>query len=469
MEQRTVAILLGVALLALAAACLLTMFTPAVAGGVLLALILCVVSFLSTDAALYILIFAMVLSPELTVGVTGGTSLGRGVTLRVDDFLLLVIGLSWLARAAVHKEVGLLAKTPINRQLFAYILVTLVSTLLGVMFGRVEPKTGLLFVLKYFEYFFIYFMVVNHVKDPRQVRRFVAAMLVTCAILGLIGVAQIPAGERVSAPFEGKAGEPNTFGGYLLLQMGFVIAFLLTANSCELRWKFLLAMLLPLITVPFLFTLSRTSWIASVPMATAFLILGPRKKYAILLLIFAVIAGPVLMPAKVKERVEYTFEWESPDLVQVGDLTVDPSASARLRQWQRTLSELPDHPFLGHGVTGSKFFLDAQYFRVLIETGILGMAAFAWLFVSLFRGANALRREADDPFYQALSLGFVVGIISMLAHGVGANTFIIVRIMEPFWFYGGLVMMYPHLKSTTEEHTPRLAAPAAPGLARRLR
>ncbi|MCK7503743.1 MAG: hypothetical protein MZV70_06240 [Desulfobacterales bacterium] len=33
------------------------------------------------------------------------------------------------------------------------------------MAGRVEPRTGLLYVLKYFEYFIVFFMLVNHVRD----------------------------------------------------------------------------------------------------------------------------------------------------------------------------------------------------------------------------------------------------------------------------------------------------------------
>ena len=51
----------------------------------------------STDAALYLLIFSMLLSPEFVAGATSVSSLGRGITLRIDDFLLLIIGFGWLA------------------------------------------------------------------------------------------------------------------------------------------------------------------------------------------------------------------------------------------------------------------------------------------------------------------------------------------------------------------------------------
>jgi len=42
-------------------------------------------------------------------------------------------------------------------------------------------------------------------------------MLITAFIVSVTAAAQIPGGGRVSAPFEGERGEPNTLGGYLLL------------------------------------------------------------------------------------------------------------------------------------------------------------------------------------------------------------------------------------------------------------
>lgn len=43
--------------------------------------------------------------------------------------------------------------------------------------------------------------------------------------------------------------------------------------------------------------------------------------------------------------------------------------------------------------------------------------------------------------------GFLAGFIGLLVHSIGANTFIIVRIMEPFWFVLGMVVMIPELES----------------------
>ena len=94
---------------------------------------------------------------------------------------------------------------------------TAIATLIGYMTGTVAGFGGAFYVLKYVEYFIVYYMVVNNLIDRRQAWRLVTAAFLTAVIVSLIGMTQIPSGQRVSAPFEGKEGEPNTFGGYLLL------------------------------------------------------------------------------------------------------------------------------------------------------------------------------------------------------------------------------------------------------------
>jgi len=64
----------------------------------------------------------MLLSPEIIVGETAGFSLNRGVTLRFEDFLLVVIGFSWFVKNAVNKELGFFLKTPLNKAILFYIL-----------------------------------------------------------------------------------------------------------------------------------------------------------------------------------------------------------------------------------------------------------------------------------------------------------------------------------------------------------
>ena len=84
--------------------------------------------------------------------------------------------------------------------------------------------------------------------------------------------------------------------------------------------------------------------------------------------------------------------------------------------------------------------MDAQYPRILVETGICGMLAFAWLVYTLFHVGLSTWRYAQDDLLRGLSAGLIAGFVGLLVHAIGANTFIIVRIMEPFWFLTGIVI-----------------------------
>ena len=409
-----------------------------------------IVCLASTEAALYILIFSMLLSPEFIVGTTEGGALGRGVTLRMDDFIILLIGLSWLAKMAVNKELGVFLRTPINKPIAYYLFVCLLSTLLGSLFLKVDLKTGFFFVLKYFEYVLVYFMVANHLKSKGQARNYLWALLITCVIVSVVGMLQIPGGGRVTAPFEGEVGEPNTLGGYLVFMISITTGLLLTTTSLGLRLIY--GSMAFLFIVPLLFTQSRSSYLALILAGMAFLWLSEKRRVVLVAFIFTGLLLPFVAPKVVTERLSFTFTQREHrgQQIKVGGATIDTSTTARLRSWGDVTRDFTKHPVLGFGVTGYGF-IDAQYFRVLIETGLIGLLMFLVLLSSIFRLTYHNLKEATEPFDRGLSMGFLAGFIGLLVHAVGANTFIIVRIMEPFWFVLAIVIMLPELEAEMPE------------------
>jgi O-antigen ligase len=435
--------------IALLAGFLISQFPPTILIWVTLALAIFVVSFVKIEWGFYILIFSMLLSPEISIGETAGASLGRGVTLRFEDFLLVVIGISWFAKNAVNKELGLFLKTPLNKPIFFFILFCIVSTGLGIMGGDVNAKTGSLFVLKYIEYFVVYFMIANHVKSTEQIKRLVFCLLLTCFIVSIIGIIQIPGGERVSAPFEGERGEPNTFGGYLLFLGAITAGLLLKAENG--RSKQLLIFLVLAIVPPFLFTQSRASYLG---MIVACFAIGMLTRHRIIVtgfLMLSFLLSPFFLPQEVKDRVVSTFtQPEEAGQIQLGDIRLDTSTSARFTSLKRIMEDWPKKPVFGYGVTGYEF-LDSQYPRVLIETGILGLITFLYLLYSIFKLTIDHMKKIKTPYFKGLTLGFLAGFVGLIFHAIGANTFIIVRIMEPFWFFAGIIAVLPELESKRQE------------------
>jgi hypothetical protein len=461
--------------LALAAALSLFIVSSDTAAGlrIVVGVMLLLVAFASTKISLYLLVFSMLLSPELLVGelTGGGGATGRGMTLRFDDFLLLVIGFVWLAKMAVLKGGTPFLRTPLNGPIMLYIAAAGLATLIGVLGGRVKPMSGFFFWLKYYEYVFLYFMVVSTVATKEHARGLVIASLITCFLVALFAIAQIPSGERASAPFEGETGEPNTLGGYLVFMLAIVSGLLLTNGAVTTRLPLLL--LLAAGTIGLMATLSRASFLAAGALILGVIgFLAPRRPILMTMVLLGVLSAPLWAPHAVKERIAYTFtQAQEEGQIRLGTLRIDTSTSDRLRSWRQSFEVWQKFPLWGAGVTGGPF-MDAMYPRILTETGLLGLVAFFVLIGSIFRMGITSYRHATDQFSRGVALGFLLGLASLLVHAIGSNTFIIVRIMEPFWLFTAFVVRWLLVETkqplVTARPVPSTLDPVAQGKPGRL-
>ena len=196
------------------------------------------ISFIRGVDALYIIIFAMLFSPEIgTPLTTGRTSGGEGVgviTLRLEDILLIAVGCGWLLRTAFQKRQFGIIRTAVNPAIGLYIAACVIATMLGVVGGTVLLEAGIIHNLKFFEYFFLFFMILAHVRTKVTINRMLIVLLLVFFLAMIYGYTQIEltGGKRVSAPFEN---EPNTFGGYIVLLMCVAFGIVLEDKRTRVR------------------------------------------------------------------------------------------------------------------------------------------------------------------------------------------------------------------------------------------
>lgn len=451
MQQATISThdSLVVSIFAIAIALGLTLTTPTIGVHAAVGFLIVLTAFTSVSAALYLLIASMLLSPEIAIGRIDGRGVGgREVSFRMDDILLVVIGVSWLVKNIIYRELALFRETPLNRPIAVYMVICVVATLMGVLNGHVRPTSGFFFVLKYFEYFFVFFMVVNHVRSQQQVVGLVIALLTVGLIISLYAIYQIPSGQRASAPFEGESGEPNTLGGYLVFLLAVMTGLLLHVQIGPIR--IVLLVLGGFAILALMATLSRSSYLAGAVLLMAVGMTQWRRPRVLTVLLVIIMLIPLLAPANVKQRVNETFFGRQyGGEIKVGNVGLDLSTTERLRSWEYVFRDWVHDPILGRGITGYAW-ADAQYVKILGETGLAGLVAFGFIVYRLWRCARESFLSQTDPFAKGLAHGFLLGLVAMLAHGVGANTFIIIRIMEPFWLCAGLVIVLPTLSTESE-------------------
>jgi len=410
------------------------------------------VCFISPKIALFIIIFSTLLSPEISLGqVPFHGARTRAVVIRIEDILLIVVIFSWLAKLAISRKIHHIITTPLFKQFSVFLLITLLATMKGVFMEKISLTTSLFYFLKMTEYFFLYIMVANNLSSTKQIKIYTGAFFVAAFIVGIYCATQIGQIARLTAPFEGTA-EPNTLGGYFLVILGVSIG---TAFYIKSTWKKLsLIGLTVFLTILSFYTLSRATYLGAIPLFSTFFFIGRKRRIHVMILAVAVIAllalDVLVIPGAVISRVKYTFtKLDQPAESQPFGVQLDSSSMNRINKTMDVLQYFTYQPFLGYGLMGLGF-IDGQYTRVLAESGLLGLIAFFWLMISLFKGVRKTTRvTSKDSFAQGLSIGFTASLAGIMAHAIATNSIlIIIRIAEPLWFLAAMVIMYPNILNT---------------------
>jgi len=418
-------------------------------------------AFFSPKLSLVLLVFSMLLSPEINLAALAGT--GRNVVVRYDDIVLIIIFLSWLAKTAIIKDKPLVFRSPVQNPILLYTAVCVLSTAFGVLGGRIRWEFALFYVLKYVEYFLLYFMTFNIIESKDEVRRYLKAGAVVAAIVTVYAVwyyFNAGPGARASTPFEAPLGnpsesEPASLGGYYLLVFGLIFGVVSEMPFKHFVWSFAaMGAMLP----AFILTLSRSSYIGLAFSGAAAIILSKQRR---LFLIIVSVLGVVtvslspFLSERAKGRVAETYGSQATEVFStpVGDIRLEESAAQRVHSWQRSVFYwLPKNILIGNGVTGVGLS-DAQLPLVIAETGVIGTIFWLWMIIVCFKVPWRLYRASADPFVRSLSLGYIIGLIGLLWQSTGVNTFIIVRIMEPFWFLTAIIMKLSQMEEEGENST----------------
>lgn len=426
----------------------------------LVALVVMALSILNLEYGLMLLVFSMLLSPEYVVGAVPG----RAVVIRFDDMLIFLLFIVWLVWKTYYRHEVLFVRTPILFPIFLYTLAVIISTVRGLYLGYVGFVKSFFYILKYTEYFLVYILVINIIKSRNTVLKMLIAGTITCIIVCLYGYSLFGKTDRLFAPFDYEyvggrmIGEAGSLGGYLLITMAQALAFFCYSKS--IRYSFLSLGLFIFMLPIFAYTLSRASFLGFLPMLFTIILLTAKKKLLLLLLfLLSMVLVPIVFPrpfADVKGRIKETLVGYGPpgeveEAHVLGFNVREMSALLRIRSWRRAFTEfIPTEPLFGYGVTGVGL-IDTQIPLIIGEVGLIGLLLFIFLIYSLFKMALSTFFTTKDTIFKSMSLGFVAGLIGLLFQSVAVNTFIIIRIMMPFWFLAGLISLGPYLEERTEE------------------
>lgn len=345
----------------------------------------------------------------------------------------LAVGLGALAlvRRVVRREPILVAAPGWTYALFLFVCLISIP-------GSVDPILGIKEWARLASGLAIYLMVADVVHDERGARRFLVVIMVSSLVPLALGALQALSGGGyfflgfVGTEFafrpQGTFFHPAALGSYLVILLALAAALYFSLPQTQVRtlllaWAAAAAGILVL-------TLARAQWLG---MMVAALVLGlmKRRRLAFLALVVAVLllaAVPLL-----RER-----------------LMSSASITWRLDLWQAARTHAWPPTLLGLGLATAPWHINQllpkvyspphnDYLKVILEMGVVGLAAYGVWLLALLRHAWRAYRRAADRAIAWRGLGLMAVVFAGMAMSIADNYLGYTSVQWYLWAFVALV------------------------------
>lgn len=359
-----------------------------------------------------------------------------------------------------------LPETFLNLPILFFVTACFLSIATSVM----PEKSWHGFITKTMEWFVVYFLIVEFMQTRRQIKiavfLFIFSALATC-LDGIIQFHFTGTDLFLRRSISGLSGATaafhtyNILGGYLTFVLPVVISlFFVLQKDRKGSWGICA---LFLITVWGLaVTLSRGAWAASVLGILFFLFFKNRKWMAVALLCVVLSAIGVITTAPEYARTEFRADSES----------FQGTVRWRLGVWEDSLKTLKHRPLTGYGLNT---FMDVfqkhrrqgggniqypptyahnGYVQIAFETGILGLLAFLWIVIRLFRETigKFWEKVSQDHHFSVLLMGLLSAVFASLIHNCVDTDLYSLQLSVLLWYMIGMTVSVYKLLNTSGIH-----------------
>jgi O-antigen ligase len=278
------------------------------------------------------------------------------------------------------------------------------------------------------------------ITSRRQLYGAVALLLALIFERALVGVQQHAIGDTF-ARVNGDFGGINQYAMYVMT--GVLIAVALVACGRSQWYRLPLALVLSVPALALLLTQSRGAWLGtSVGLVALGVLLGMRRLAILLGLIVVVAAvvmraqpnaGTIVIQRVSSQHAQGTIVYRQ-DKLSLGLQVVEhyPFGAGWGADFHSTPGGLaPDDSF--------PWYHD-DYLQLATEIGILGLAAFAWIWVAILRLGVRAFRMTRESIHGAVVLGLLVATVGALVQAGTDQFFWEAGNAEPIWIVAGLLL-----------------------------
>jgi O-antigen ligase len=287
---------------------------------------------------------------------------------------------------------------------------------------------------------FIVALAALHAAGRRTGERALAAYLAASGLVAAIGLGLwVAHGASFDARARGLSGHYMTFAGQLLLEVPVAIGVALFARGK--RWRWGAAAVAALGVVALAATFTRSAWLGL--LVAGAVLLGATAPLGLAALAVAAVAVWFLAPGAFGERLRSMFD------------PANKWNAERVHMWEAGVRMFRDHPLTGVGLqdlhdvydryrsplsTERAGHLHNVIVQIAATMGVVGLAAFTWLYGSLVAAASAglARRVKRRGLAAGLKLGVLAALAGFLVAGFFEWNFGDEELLHPLFLLVGL-------------------------------
>lgn len=311
-----------------------------------------------------------------------------------------------------------------------------VCALISVAFSA-HPLDSLFEVVRFGTLIVIVAVLGRLIRDERSMRFVLIAAIGSSIVPLLVAFRQVTGGGGVVLTasgldrIRGTFLHSNPFAAYLFLMITLIVS---VYPHVERRWKFVLAPLAVACGGSLIATYSRGAWAATV---VALLVIGVLQDRRILWGLGATMIVVALAVPSVGVRLS--------DLTESQKASGAPGNSLiwRFQYWEQILA-LQDNPMLGIGFKEVELTQSVEKaphndpIRIFVETGILGLAAYVWLLITLGVQARATLGRAPPGIPRGLAVAFAASLAGLVLLSLTAN---VITQLVILWYFVTIVAL----------------------------
>lgn len=293
----------------------------------------------------------------------------------------------------------------------------------------------------YAEMIFLYFLILNVVKNEDQQKVVVIIMTIVVLFISIrsyrafVGGDSFSYDKRYGGPFETVGLGSNHLGAFIAYTSAFFLGLFFYDEDKKRKWLFLVTVLFSL--HPLFFSYSRGAYLAALGVISFY---GIMKKRSLLILVAVILlAWQTILPVSVAGRIAMT---------QTEEGGLEHSAGVRLILWQQAIDAFRQNPIFGVGFNGFGFIVpEGQvltdthnfYLKTLSEQGIIGIVLLSVFFIKALLSGWRLLRNGKTSFHRGLGFGFLGCVLCVTITNMFGDRWSYFMLNSYFWIFWGLV------------------------------